>query len=117
MQRSPRLRAALLSLILFAIFLVIWQVATVPRSNGAKLDPAYARLVGAAATTSNSGLPTPSEVGAVVLRHLADPSSIAVRNNKGIGIQLGFSIARVLLGFVLRRWSPCRSAFSSACRR
>ena len=43
-------------------------------------------------------------------KHLRDPFYDRGTNDKGIGIQLAYSLARVLLGFGWRRWSPCRSA-------
>jgi nitrate/nitrite transport system permease protein len=102
MRSSPRLQAALLSICLLAALLLIWQMATQPRSAAGSLDPAYAKLVGAsAAAGAASGLPRPAEVGRVILGHLADPFFDRGPNNKGIGIQLAYSIARVLVGFAL----------------
>jgi hypothetical protein len=71
----------------------------------------YAKLVGAAAATGQkSALPAPADVGAQAL--VAPDRSVLRRgpNDKGIGIQLAYSLARVLIGFCWRRWSRSRSA-------
>ena len=94
-------RAALLSLLLFAVFVAIWQIATLPKSGGAAMDPEYAKLMGATATQGKSAMPTPLDVGAAIALHLSDPFFDRGPNAKGIGIQLGYSIGRVLLGFTL----------------
>jgi len=90
-------RAALVSAALLAALIVVWQVATLPRGGGATLDPAYARLVNAG--TRASGLPTPADVGGTLIDHLRHPFFDKGPNDKGIGIQLAFSLARVLTGF------------------
>jgi nitrate/nitrite transport system permease protein len=98
---SMPIRAALLSLLLFAVFVGIWQVATLPTSGGAAMDPEYAKLMGATATQGKSAMPTPLDVGKAIALHLSDPFFDRGPNAKGIGIQLGYSIGRVLLGFTL----------------
>jgi nitrate/nitrite transport system permease protein len=101
-MRAPlAVRAALLSAILFAALLAVWQLATLPRGDVVALDPAYARLVGATAGGRGSSLPSPAEVGRVLLGHLSHPFFDKGPNNKGLGIQLGYSLVRVLIGFGL----------------
>jgi len=102
MRRAPlALRAALLSLLLFAAFVAIWHLATLPKGGRAAMDPEYAKLMGAGATQGKSAMPTPADVGAAIAGHLADPFFDRGPNTKGIGIQLGYSIGRVLIGFAL----------------
>jgi nitrate/nitrite transport system permease protein len=98
---SLPIRAALVSLLLFAVFVGIWQIATLPKGGGAAMDPEYAKLMGATATQGKSAMPTPKDVGAAIVLHLGDPFFDRGPNAKGIGIQLGYSIGRVLLGFTL----------------
>jgi nitrate/nitrite transport system permease protein len=98
---SLRVRAALLSVILFAVFVGAWHLATLPRGVGAAMDPEYAKLMGAGATQGKSAMPTPWDVGAAVAAQLADPFFDRGPNTKGIGIQLAYSIARVALGYLL----------------
>jgi nitrate/nitrite transport system permease protein len=97
-----RLRALALSALLFALFIGIWAIATSSGGGAQAVDDEYARLVGAAAASGQqSSLPGPAEVGAKILEHLANPFYDAGPNDKGIGLQLGYSIGRVLLGFAL----------------
>ena len=106
MNTSPRslpMRAALLSLLILAGILGIWQAATQPvAGTGVTVDPEYAKLVGNAAATGNkSAMPTPADIGATLWKHLQDPFYVRGSNDKGIGIQLAYSLGRVLLGFAL----------------
>jgi nitrate/nitrite transport system permease protein len=95
-------RASLLSVALLALFLGIWHVATLPGTGQQNVDPEYAKLVGAdAASGQKSALPGPREVGAKIWTHLTDPFYDNGPNDKGIGIQLAYSLARVLAGYLL----------------
>jgi nitrate/nitrite transport system permease protein len=90
----------LLSVLFLAVFLVAWQIATAPKQATVKVDDEYAKLVGAAAATgAKSAVPGPGAVGAKLWEHIKDPFYDRGTNDKGIGIQLGYSIARVLVGF------------------
>ncbi len=102
MPRSLSLRATLVSLALLIAFLGVWQLGTLPASGGAAAyaDPEYAALMGGAAGQA-SGLPSPGEVGKTIISQLADPFYDNGPNDKGIGIQLAWSLARVLAGFLL----------------
>jgi nitrate/nitrite transport system permease protein len=93
-------RSALVSLLVLGAILLVWHLATAPQGGGAALDPEYAALVGAAPGQS-AGLPPPAEIGAKLWAHLADPFYDKGPNDKGIGIQLAYSIGRVLVGFSL----------------
>ncbi len=101
MHRSTPLAATLVTIVLFTGFVLVWHLATLPRGDAAALDPDYAKLVGAQASAGASALPTPAAVGRVILGHVADPFFDKGPNNKGIGIQLGYSIARVFVGFAI----------------
>jgi nitrate/nitrite transport system permease protein len=101
MHRSTRLASTLVTIVLFAGFVLVWHLATLPRGGATALDPDYAKLVGAQASTGASALPTPVAVGRVILGHLTDPFFDKGPNNKGIGIQVGYSIARVFVGFAI----------------
>jgi nitrate/nitrite transport system permease protein len=102
-RNSLGLRSALLSLLIFAGIVAFWQIATQPTAGtGAAVDPEYAKLVGAAAATgSKSAMPTPADIGATIFKHLSDPFYVRGSNDKGIGVQLAYSLGRVLLGFGL----------------
>ena len=77
MKSSLGLRAGLLSLLIFAVLVGLWQVATQPTAaSGPAMDPEYAKLVGAAAATGQkSSMPTPAEVGATIWNSASNTSS------------------------------------------
>lgn len=95
--------ARLLTLLILALGIAIWYVATLqPKAAEVKVDAAYAALVGgAAATGAKSAMPTPLDVGKKLWEHVTDPFYDKGANDKGVGIQLAYSIGRVLLGFGL----------------
>ncbi|MGD9712233.1 MAG: nitrate ABC transporter permease [Thermomicrobiales bacterium] len=94
-------RAALLSLTLFAIFVAAWHVAVMPESSSGDLDPEYAALLGKTATSGQSAVPGPLEVGKVIWSHLSRPFYNNGPNDRGIGWHLIVSIGRVLAGYTL----------------
>nr|WP_304655525.1 nitrate ABC transporter permease [Neorhizobium galegae] len=95
------IRAGLLSVLILAVLLSLWQFSTMGMSHTADMDPEYAKLMGLTATTGKSALPGPMDVGAALWNHLKDPFYDNGPNDKGLGIQLGYSVARVLLGYLL----------------
>lgn len=101
MTKSLRLRAAVVSLLLFGGFIVAWHLATRGSGEVAKMSPEYAALMGATATQGKSAMPGPFEVGAKLWEHIKRPFYDNGPNDKGLGIQLGYSIARVMTGYLL----------------
>jgi nitrate/nitrite transport system permease protein len=103
MRRLPgNAVAALLSIALLAVFLALWHAFTRQDAGERTVDPEYAKLVGAqAASGQKSAMPGPAEVGAKLWQHLKDPFYDRGSNDKGIGIQLAYSIARVMIGYLL----------------
>jgi nitrate/nitrite transport system permease protein len=102
MAKNEKFRALILSLLILVVFLGAWQIATMPRQGAQVVDDEYAKLVGAsAATGQKSTFPTPVDVGAKLVEHLSDPFYDRGANDKGIGIQLAWSVSRVALGFGL----------------
>src|SRR6187455_644849 len=101
MTPSLTLRAGLVSVLIFAAFILTWHLAT--RGSGAvqQMDPEYAKLMGLTATQGKSAMPGPLDVGAKLWEHLKSPFYDNGPNDKGLGIQLGYSIARVALGYFL----------------
>lgn len=95
------LRAGLVSLLILGVFLGVWHVATGGTGTAAKMDPEYAKLMGATATQGKSAMPGPLEVGAKIWQHLKDPFYDRGTNDKGIGIQLAYSVGRVFIGYLL----------------
>jgi nitrate/nitrite transport system permease protein len=101
MQIGLTLRAGLVSLLLFGAFVAVWHIATTGSGPAVKMDPEYAKLMGATATQGKSAMPGPADVAAKIWQHLRDPFYDRGTNDKGIGIQLAFSIARVLTGYLI----------------
>ena len=101
MSPNLTLRASGLSVVLLALFLVTWHVATRGTVATTAMDPEYAKLMGLTATTGKSAMPGPLDVGAKILEHLRSPFYDRGPNDQGIGIQLAYSIGRVLLGYAL----------------
>src|ERR1700720_1234717 len=95
------LRAAVLSLLLFGLFIGVWHLATSGTGTTMIMDPEYAKLVGASASQGKSAMPGPAEVGAKIWEHLKNPFYDRGSNDKGVGIQLAFSIARVAAGYLV----------------
>lgn len=101
MTKSLRLRAAVVSLLLFGGFIAAWHLATRGSGEVPKMSPEYAALMGATATQGKSAMPGPFEVGAKLWEHIKRPFYDNGPNDKGLGIQLGYSIARVMTGYLL----------------
>jgi len=102
------LRAAVVSLLLLACFLGIWQLATTGPSVGAAAtnqtaeELEYLKMMGKAPGVSKSnGFPSPAQVATAAFTHLSDPFYDRGPNDKGIAIQLAYSLLRVAVGFLL----------------
>ena len=98
-----RLRSTLLLVLILASGLGAWQIAaTPPAAAGPALDPEYAALLGTAAQAGRqTPMPRPSDVAVRAWALLRDPFYVRGTNDQGIGIQLGWSLLRVLVGFGL----------------
>jgi nitrate/nitrite transport system permease protein len=117
-ERTLRLKAALLSLLLLALLLGVWHLATLqaaPAPATAKapaLTPEqieYAKLMGkdptaaagGTAEVKKSGFPNLAQMAGTIARHLAEPFYDRGPNDKGIGLQLAYSLGRVGLGYLI----------------
>jgi nitrate/nitrite transport system permease protein len=99
---KQRLMAAVISVLLLALGIGAWHLATLPKGGAVTVDSEYAKLVGAqAAAGAKSAFPTPAELGSKLVEHVRDPFYDRGPNDKGIGVQLAYSIGRVLLGFFI----------------
>ncbi len=101
MVRSVTWRAGFLSVVIFAAFLTVWHLATRGSGPVAQMDPEYAKLMGATATAGKSAMPGPLDVGVKLWEHVERPFYDNGPNDKGVGIQLGYSVARVAVGYLL----------------
>jgi nitrate/nitrite transport system permease protein len=101
MRLPLSLRAGLLSAVVLTVFLLAWQVAVSGTGTVVAMDPEYAKLMGQSATTGKSAMPGPLDVGAKLWELVSNPFYDKGPNDKGIGIQLAYSIGRVLIGYTL----------------
>jgi len=101
MAASLSLRAGAVSAGILVLFLLAWQLAVAGKAPVQQLDPEYAKLMGATATQGKSALPSPLEVAAQLWQHMKTPFYDRGPNDKGLGIQLAFSLARVAGGYLL----------------
>lgn len=91
-------RAALLSVLMLIVGLLVWEAA-IPAQKAVEELTEYERLTGAG--SAKAGVPPPSDVIAKAWEQLSNPFYDAGPNDKGIGIQIGYSIYRVLTGYFL----------------
>lgn len=98
MSHSLRLRSAIVSVVLLALFLGVWEGLNIAPSDTKPLTE-YEILMGGA--SQEARVPPPSAVIKLAIAELGNPFYDAGPNDKGIGIQLGYSLYRVLTGFLL----------------
>jgi nitrate/nitrite transport system permease protein len=101
MRASLNMRAGLVSLMILLVFGLAWHIAVSGTGTQQAMDPEYAKLMGLSATQGKSAMPGPLDVLAKIWSHLKDPFYDKGPNDKGIGIQLAYSIGRVLIGYSL----------------
>ena len=113
--RQETLKASMLSLLILLLALGVWHLATLqpaPVAAPAVVLTAeqqeYAKLMGkdpaglaAPAATGKSGFPTLSQMGQAIAHNLASPFYDNGPNDKGLGLQLIYSLGRVGLGYLL----------------
>jgi nitrate/nitrite transport system permease protein len=104
--RLQAVQATLLSVALLVLALLVWQWATAPSApvpaSGAMTAEQieYAKLLGKEpGVVKSEGFPTPVQVGHAALEHLSRPFADNGPNDKGIAVQLAYSLMRVGLGF------------------
>lgn len=98
MFQSIQFRSAMVSLVLLAFFLIFWEMASQPpEAIAAKSE--YEMLMGG--VDQEARVPPPTAVGRLAIKELGNPFYDAGPNDKGIGIQLAYSLYRVLTGFLL----------------
>ncbi|TWO70777.1 nitrate ABC transporter permease [Caenimonas sedimenti] len=107
-MKSINVKAALVSVLLFLVFLGIWHVATRSSATagpGAAMTAEqieYAKMMGKdVGSQKTTGFPTPAQMGGTFVKQLSDPFYDNGPNDKGIAIQLAHSLGRVGLGFLL----------------
>ena len=116
--KSLGFRAGVLSLVMLLVLLGAWRAATlpdapapVPAKNLSAEQIEYLKMMGkdpgaaapaeAGGSAKSGGFPTPMQTATAAWQQLRDPFYDKGPNDKGIGIQLAYSLARVGLGFGL----------------
>jgi nitrate/nitrite transport system permease protein len=118
-SRSLSAKAGLLSVLILLLILGIWHLATMAPAPVAPAAPAltpeqieYAKLMGkdpatlvgsggsAPAPSAKSGFPTLGQMAEVIGKNLASPFYDNGPNDKGVGLQLAYSLGRVGLGYL-----------------
>jgi nitrate/nitrite transport system permease protein len=106
--RSLNFRASLLSVLILLVLLGIWYAATgstAAATSSAGMTPEqieYAKMMGKdPGSAKAAGFPTLGQMGTTVWGHLSNPFYDNGPNDKGIAIQLAYSLGRVGLGFGL----------------
>lgn len=97
-MKNLNAKAFCVSGVFLLIFLLIWEAASQPPDKTEALSE-YELLMGGA--DQEARVPPPSEVFALAVDELSKPFYDNGPNDKGIGIQLGYSLYRVLSGFFL----------------
>lgn len=93
-----RRRSLALSLFLLVVVVTVWEASvSAPARTASEGD--YASLVASPDATAH--LPGPFEVARYAVEALSDPFYDHGPNDKGVGLQLGYSLLRVLAGYTL----------------
>ena len=104
---SLKVRGAILSIAMLFFALCLWHIATAPKVTSAPIaatgSSEYQALMGqgGGSVVEKSGFPTLTQMGETFYKQLSRPFYDNGPNDKGIGIQLAYSLARVGLGFFL----------------
>lgn len=107
MIQSLRLKAAILSILIFLVLLFVWQISVQTNTqeiSSAGMDEEYALLMGLSPETGGGrtdGFPAPKDFAILAWNQLSDPFYDRGPNDKGIGIQLAHSLGRVGLGYLI----------------
>jgi nitrate/nitrite transport system permease protein len=102
-MKSLSFRAAILSLGIALVFAGAWHLAVQGGggASGPAMDPEYAKLMGISTQGAKSTMPGPLDIGAKLFEHLSKPFYDNGPNDKGLGLQLLYSLGRVGLGYLL----------------
>lgn len=93
---SLKVRAIIVSLCLLCVLLGIWELLNQPPASTEALTE-FEILMGG--VDQEARVPPPSQVAVHAWNELSDPFYDAGPNDKGIGIQLAYSLYRVLTGY------------------
>src|SRR5258708_33904413 len=98
------IKSALLSLFFFVGLVGAWHLATLPKGERAPAPDEDAKLLGKRAKKS-AGFPTPAQIGETIVKNLSEPFYDRGPTDKGVGIHVTHSPARVALACLTPLWS------------
>jgi nitrate/nitrite transport system permease protein len=104
---SIKVKGAILSVAILLMCLLVWHVSTTQKASSppgiSANSSEYNSLMGQGgeASVQKTGFPTLTQMGETIYKQLSHPFYDNGPNDKGIGIQLAYSLARVGLGFLL----------------
>ena len=104
---SIKVKGAILSVVILLTCLFIWHMATTqkvtPPPGVSTGSSEYNSLMGQGGgePVQKTGFPTLTQMGETIYKQLSHPFYDNGPNDKGIGIQLAYSLGRVALGFML----------------
>ena len=98
MMENLNIRAAILSMAIFVVLMLLWELFNQPEESKAGKTE-YELLMGG--SEPQARVPNPSEIGALAIAELSDPFYDKGPNDKGIGLQLLYSLKRVTMGYLL----------------
>lgn len=96
---SQKKQSIILSIIIFIVFFFLWEVVTSDGERSKENMTEYEKLMGMGEPEAH--VPGPIEVGKLAFDELKNPFYDNGPNDKGIGIQLLYSIGRVMTGYLL----------------
>lgn len=97
-MQNIHVRSTLLSLVILIVLLGVWEMANQP-PKADKAMTEYEMLMGG--SEPQARVPNPSEIGKLAVEELSHPFYDKGPNDKGIGLQLLYSLKRVLSGYFL----------------
>lgn len=109
-KASLGVQSIAITLLILACLLAVWSGLTSSAgstSAAANLTPEqieYLQMLGKSPegeSSNKAGFPSPTEFGQAAMQHLSQPFYDNGPNDKGIGIQLSWSLLRVAAGFLL----------------
>lgn len=98
MLKSLNSRAMMLSVVILAAVALVWEGVNRPPSEQKELSE-YELLIGGA--DDQARIPNPSDIIRHAIDELSNPFYDVGPNDKGIGLQLLYSIGRVLIGYFI----------------
>lgn len=97
-MQSINARAAVLSIVIFILLTAVWEFAN-QAPVAKKPQTEYELLLGG--SEPQARVPNPSDIGKLAYEELSDPFYDKGPNDKGIGLQLLYSLKRVVTGYLL----------------